>query len=190
MTAPPIELTLLIASTRPQRVGPVIADWVRNQVPTDLFAITVVDLAEVGLPLLDEPEPAATGIYRHEHTRHWADLVRAAQALVIVTPEYNAGYPAGLKNAIDYLYAEWEGRPVALVGYGWRGAASSREQLATVFGRVKARLVGGVGVRFADHLDGPPSPTAAVQADDQLTRETAALFAALAATAGTVPDTP
>ena len=126
---------ILVASTRPRRLGPVVADWVRAQAPADV-AIEVTDLAELALPFLDEPQLAATGVYAHEHTRRWAALVTAADALLVVTPEYNNGYPAALKNAIDYLYAEWHGKPIGLVGYGYRAATSCREQLRTVFGRV------------------------------------------------------
>ncbi|HRW19500.1 MAG TPA: NAD(P)H-dependent oxidoreductase [Dermatophilaceae bacterium] len=169
-----IELRILIASTRPGRFGPTVADWVRNEVPTDRFAVEVIDLAEVGLPFLDEPEMASTGIYVHEHTRRWKALVDAAEAIVIVTPEYNNGYPAALKNAIDFLYAEWEGKPIALVGYGFRAGASSREQLTTVLRRVKVTVVGSLGLRFSDHVsDG------AIRPDDAVRRELAAAFSAL-----------
>ncbi len=177
---------ILVASTRPRRLGPVVADWVRAQAPADV-AIEVTDLAELALPFLDEPQLAATGVYAHEHTRRWAALVTAADALLVVTPEYNNGYPAALKNAIDYLYAEWQGKPIGLVGYGYRAATSCREQLRTVFGRVRADVVGEVGVRYADHLDGDPGPEASVRPDDALRRDTAALYAALRAAVSRPP---
>ncbi len=170
-----IELRIVVASTRPGRFGPVVADWVRNQVPPEVFAVELVDLAEVALPLLDEPEIAATGIYAHDHTRRWQAIVEGAEAIVVVTPEYNDGYPASLKNAIDYLYAEWAGKPIGVVGYGHRAAASCRAQLSTVLRRVKAHEVPGVGLRYADHVaDGQVTPDAALE------RETRQLFAALA----------
>ena len=176
-----IELRIVVASTRPRRLGPVIADWVRNQAPLDVFAVEVIDLAELNLPLLDEVEMPSTGIYHHEHTLRWKGLVDAADAIVLVTPEYNAGYPAALKNAIDYLYAEWEGKPMAIAGYGYRGAASATEQLTTVLRRVKATVVDGVGLRYRDHLDGPPGPDATVREDAELLGAVRRMYAALAA---------
>ncbi len=175
-----IELGIVVGSTRPRRIGPVVADWLRNEVPPDTFAVTVLDLAEIGLPLLDEPELAATGIYTHEHTRHWSRLVGSVDALVLVTPEYNNGYPAAVKNAIDYLYAEWADKPVAVFGYGYRGAASCREQLATVLRRVHARVVDGVGLRLRDHLVGEPGAAAAVRPDAELLGATRRMLDALA----------
>ncbi|MBK6441741.1 MAG: NAD(P)H-dependent oxidoreductase [Actinomycetales bacterium] len=182
--APPsgqIELRIVVTSTRPLRLGPVVADWVRNHAPTDRFAVEVVDLAELNLPLLDEPEMASTGIYHHAHTRRWRELVTSADAIVWVMPEYNNGYPASIKNAIDYLYAEWEGKPMAIAGYGYRGAASATEQLTTVLRRVKATVVDGVGLRYRDHLDGPPGPDATVREDAELLGAVRRMYAALAA---------
>lgn len=169
---------LVIASTRPHRLGPVIADFVRAQAPRDL-AVEVTDLAELGLPFLDEPQLAASGVYTHEHTRRWAQLIGSSDAVLVVTPEYNNGYPAALKNAIDYLYAEWSGKPVGLVGYGYRGASSCLAQLTTVFERLKANLVGTVSLAYRDHLDGEPGPGASVRPDDALRRELVKLYARL-----------
>lgn len=178
-----IELRIVVTSTRPQRLGPVVADWARNHAPTDRFAVEVIDLAELDLPLLDEPEMASTGIYHHAHTHRWRDLVVGADAIVWVMPEYNSGYPATIKNAIDYLYAEWEGKPMAIVGYGYRGAASATEQVTTVLRRVKAAVVDGVGLRFRDHLDGSPGPQATVREDAELLGATRRMYAALATAA-------
>ena len=161
-------------------LGPVIADWVRNQAPLDVFAVEVIDLAELNLPLLDEVEMPSTGIYHHEHTLRWKGLVDAADAIVLVTPEYNAGYPAALKNAIDYLYAEWAGKPIALFAYGHSGGASASAQLSVVLSRVKATLVDGVGLRYRDHLDGTVGPEATVRADAELLGATRRMYAALA----------
>ncbi|HOA57757.1 MAG TPA: NAD(P)H-dependent oxidoreductase [Dermatophilaceae bacterium] len=178
-----IELRIVVASTRPRRLGPVIADWVRNQAPLDVFAVEVIDLAELNLPLLDEVEMPSTGIYHHEHTLRWKGLVDGADAIVLVTPEYNAGYPAALKNAIDYLYAEWAGKPIALFAYGHSGGASASAQLSVVLSRVKATLVDGVGLRYRDHLDGTVGPEATVRADAELLGATRRMYAALAAAA-------
>ena len=118
-----MKLHVVIASTRPGRVGKTIADWFTNQIPVDLcFDVEVVDLAEVGLPLLDEPHHPAEHMYVHEHTRRWSASVAAADAFVLVMPEYNVGFTAPLKNALDYLYTEWNSKPVGFVSYGMTSA--------------------------------------------------------------------
>lgn len=117
-------LNVIIASTRPGRVGAQVADWfvpiARDHAG---FEVRVVDLAELGLPFLDEPEPAVEGRgYVHEHTKRWSAITDGADAFVFVMPEYNNGYSAPLKNAIDYLYEEWAYKPVAFVSYGMSSA--------------------------------------------------------------------
>lgn len=118
-----MKLHVVIASTRPGRVGKTVADWFINQIPADLgFDVEVVDLAEVGLPLLDEPHHPAEQNYVHEHTRRWSASVTAGDAFVLVMPEYNVGFTAPLKNALDYLYTEWNHKPVGFVSYGMTSA--------------------------------------------------------------------
>lgn len=112
-------LVVLIASTRPQRKGPAIAKWftsVAEAHPT--FEVRLVDLAEVGLPLLDEPNHPRMKQYQQEHTKRWSAIVDAADAFVFVTPEYNYNPPPSLLNALDYLYQEWLYKPVGIVSYG------------------------------------------------------------------------
>jgi NAD(P)H-dependent FMN reductase len=117
-------LNVIIASTRPGRVGAQVADWFLPIAREHGgFEVHVVDLAELNLPFLDEPEPAVEGRgYLHEHTRRWSAITDAADAFVFVMPEYNNGYSAPLKNAIDYLYEEWAYKPVAFVSYGMSSA--------------------------------------------------------------------
>jgi NAD(P)H-dependent FMN reductase len=116
-------LTIIIASTRPGRAGAAVAQWFTERAKRHGgFDVTVADLAEIGLPLLDEPNHPRLGQYTREHTREWSAIADAADAFVIVTPEYNAGYPAALKNAIDYLHHEWQGKPVGFVSYGGNSA--------------------------------------------------------------------
>lgn len=106
-----IRIAVVAASTRPGRRGDQVARWVLAQSaeltpPHAQVEYSLVDLADVDLPLLNEPMPAAIGDYRHEHTRRWAELVDSFDGFVVVTPEYNHGIPAPLKNAIDYLFAQ------------------------------------------------------------------------------------
>ena len=157
-------LSLIIASTRPQRIGHQVAQWVLDAVPAD-FDVTVHDLREIGLPFLDEPGQPADGNYAHEHTRRWSAAMQATDALVLVRPEYNRGYNASLKNAIDYLYAEWEGLPVGCVGYGWHGASYAKSALRQTLERVKMTVVDGPGLEFGKTLT-QEGEVSASEADD------------------------
>ncbi len=112
-------LTIVIASTRPGRVGLPVARWFEAQaIAHGGFDVEVADLAELKLPLMDEPNHPRLHTYVHQHTRDWSALVDASDAFVFVMPEYNNGYTAPLKNAIDYLHDEWFYKPVGLVSYG------------------------------------------------------------------------
>ncbi|WBB78054.1 bifunctional NAD(P)H-dependent oxidoreductase/GNAT family N-acetyltransferase [Micromonospora sp. WMMD882] len=130
----PLRVLVVVGSTRPGRLAPAVAAWfVRATVPVATAAgltIDVADLADVGLPLLDEPEHPASGGYVHEHTRAWSRRVAAADAFVVVTPEYNFGMPAVLKNAFDFLYHEWAWKPVGFVSYGNTSAGTRSAQMA------------------------------------------------------------
>lgn len=118
-----MRLHIIIASTRPGRIGPTIAEWFAAQVPPELgFDVEVVDLAQTGLPMLDEPHHSADRQYTHEHTRRWSATIDVADAFVLVMPEYNVGFTAPLKNALDYLYFEWHHKPVGFVSYGMTSA--------------------------------------------------------------------
>jgi NAD(P)H-dependent FMN reductase len=112
-------LLLVTGSTRPGRAGPAVAGWFAGLARRDArFDLVEADLGLLNLPLLDEPEHASEHRYVHGHTRRWSELVASADALVLVTPEYNRSFPAPLKNALDYLYDEWRDKPVGFVGYG------------------------------------------------------------------------
>ena len=118
MTSLPV-LKIIIASTRPGRVGLPVARWVTEEaVAHGGFEVEVVDLAEVALPMLDEPHHPRLQRYTQEHTRAWSATVASADAFVFVMPEYNYGINAALKNALDYVYLEWAHKPAGLVSYG------------------------------------------------------------------------
>jgi len=128
-------IKVILGSTRENRAGEKVAKWVMSQ--TKLYSgdldFDFIDLRDINLPFIDEPiSPMASDDYKHDHTRKWSALIQEADGLVIITPEYNHGYPAVLKNALDFLYNEWENLPVALVGYGGSGARSSIGQLRPV----------------------------------------------------------
>jgi NAD(P)H-dependent FMN reductase len=122
-------LTIIIGSTRPGRAGLPIAEWFADRARSHGgFDVDVADLAELNLPLLDEPNHPRMGQYVHQHTKDWSAIVDAGDAFVIVTPEYNYGYPAALKNAIDYLHTEWNDKPVGFVSYGGVSAGTRAVQ--------------------------------------------------------------
>jgi NAD(P)H-dependent FMN reductase len=115
----PLRLHVVVASTRPGRVGPSVAAWFHEVAKEDgAFDVHLVDLADFGLPVFDEPRHPRLQQYEHEHTRRWAESVAAADAFVLVTPEYNFGPTPALLNALNYLYNEWNYKPAAFVSYG------------------------------------------------------------------------
>lgn len=112
-------LSIIVASTRPGRIGLPIGRWVDDVARAHgRFDVRFVDLAEVALPLFDEPNHPRLAQYEHDHTKRWAEIIDGSSAFVFVTPEYNHSFPATLKNAIDYLHNEWHHKPVGFVSYG------------------------------------------------------------------------
>lgn len=128
-----MKIHIIVGSVRAQRLCPQIAAWVaevgRGEMAHD---IEVVDLKAWPLPMDDEPEIPARGVYANPHTQAWSRKVREADAVVFVSPQYNWGYPAPLKNAIDHLHGEWAGKPAMIVSYGSRGGGLCAGQLRQV----------------------------------------------------------
>jgi NAD(P)H-dependent FMN reductase len=126
-------IAVVIGSTRPQRICPGIATWVAHEAQQDSpLRYELIDLAEIALPFLDEPLKAALRQYEHAHTRAWSDLVSGCAGFVFVFPQYNWGYPAPLKNALDFLYHEWHEKPATSVTYGTRGGNKGAAQFLGV----------------------------------------------------------
>ncbi|MEZ0368515.1 MAG: NADPH-dependent FMN reductase [Candidatus Sericytochromatia bacterium] len=114
-----LKLAVVLVSTRPGRKGPPIAKWFYEFARQHgSFELQFVDLAEVNLPVLDEPNHPRLQKYTQDHTRAWSAIVAAADTFVFVTPEYNYSTPPSLVNALDYLYVEWNYKPAAFVSYG------------------------------------------------------------------------
>jgi len=129
MPTPP-KLLIVIASTRPGRVGPVVADWfIERAEAHGGFTVEVADLAAIDLPMMDEPNHPIQGRYTKAHTVVWSETVDGADAFVFVHPEYNYGYTAPLKNAIDYLQVEWRYKPIGFVSYGGVAAGTRAVQM-------------------------------------------------------------
>ena len=132
-------LHVIVASNRPGSAGLPVADWfIGHAAAREDLEITLVDLAEVALPFLDEPEHPSNRNYVHQHTRDWSAVVSAADAFVLVMPMYNGGFGAVLKNAIDFLFYEWEDKPYGLVTYsaGTSGGTPAAEMIKLVLARV------------------------------------------------------
>jgi NAD(P)H-dependent FMN reductase len=122
-------LQIIIASTRPDRAGLPIGQWIAERAAAHGgFDVDVVDLAQLGLPFMDEPNHPRLRRYTQQHTKDWSARVQRADAFVFVTPEYNHGISAPLKNAIDYLHAEWQYKPVGFVSYGGVAAGTRAVQ--------------------------------------------------------------
>ncbi|MEV6325568.1 NAD(P)H-dependent oxidoreductase [Nocardia sp. NPDC051787] len=128
-----IRIGIILGSTRPNRNGPQVAQWVLDTASQRGDAeFELIDLRDHPLPHLDEPAPPMFGPSVHEHTRAWAERIAPFDGFVMVTPEYNGGAPGVLKNAIDHLSAEWTDKAVAFVSYGAGGGARAVVQLRTV----------------------------------------------------------
>jgi NAD(P)H-dependent FMN reductase len=133
-----INVAIIIGSTRPGRVGEAVAQWVydlagqRSDAQFDL-----VDIRDFHLPLLDEPVPPSQGKYSQPHTKAWAAKIDAFDAFVFVTPEYNHGISGALKNALDFLYREWNNKAAGFVGYGSAGGTRAVESLRLVMGELQ-----------------------------------------------------
>ena len=112
-------LKIIIASTRPGRKGPMLGSWIFQVAKENGgFDVSLLDLAIINLPFMDEPHHPRLKQYQHDHTWNWSKIIDEADAFIIVTPEYNFGYPASIKNALDFLFHEWSYKPVGFVSYG------------------------------------------------------------------------
>jgi len=137
-----IRIGIILGSTRPGRNGEAVAKWVyeiaqkRNDAEFEL-----VDIKDYNLPLLDEPMPPSMGQYSKPHTKAWAGKIASFDGFVFVTPEYNHGIPGALKNAIDFLFGEWNNKSAGFVSYGGAGGARAVEQLRLVLAEVQIATV-------------------------------------------------
>jgi NAD(P)H-dependent FMN reductase len=123
-------LLIVIASTRPGRIGLPIGQWFEGRAREQgAFEVEVADLKEIDLPMFDEPNHPRLKEYTHQHTKDWSARVEAADAFAFVHPEYNYGMTAPLKNAIDYLHQEWLYKPVGFVSYGGVSAGTRATQM-------------------------------------------------------------
>ncbi len=133
-----IKVAIIIGSTRPGRKAEAVARWVYEIAQKRREAeFEVVDIKDFHLPFLDEAMPPSMGQYSQPHTKMWAAKVASFDAFVFVTPEYNHGPSGALKNAIDYLYGEWNNKAAGFVSYGSAGGVRAVEQLRLVMGELQ-----------------------------------------------------
>src|SRR4051795_11177180 len=179
-----LKIAIILGSTRPGRNGEAVAQWVLEQAQDRSAAeYELVDLADFPMPLLDEAIPPSAGQYTGEHTIAWAEKVAAYDAFVFVTPEYNHSLPASLKNALDYVYAEWNNKAASFVGYGSLGGARAIEHLRGIaselqIAHVRQSLTFSLFTdfqNFSTFAPGPQHADAAVALFDQLESWTRAM---------------
>ena len=129
---------IILGSTRPGRKGIQVAEWVLEQASKRTDAeYELVDLADFSLPHLDEALTASQGRYENEHTKAWAAKIAGFDGFVFVTPEYNHSTSGALKNAIDFLYAEWNNKAAGFVSYGVHGGTRAVEHLRLIVGELQ-----------------------------------------------------
>jgi NAD(P)H-dependent FMN reductase len=157
-----LKIGIIVGSTRPGRKAPAVANWVLDVAGMrGDAAYELVDIADFGLPLLDEPVPPSQGTYSKPHTLAWAARIAGFDGFVFVTPEYNHGTSGALKNAIDFLYKEWNDKAAGFVGYGSIGGARAIESLRLVMGElmvadVRAQVMLSLFTDFEDGAVNPP----------------------------------
>ena len=185
-TAPPPTILVIMGSVRATRRCPEIAGWVLSIArETCSCALELVDLKDWPLPADDEPNIPAKGPYTQDHTRAWSRKIAAAAGFIVVTPQYNWGYPAPLKNAIDHVYAEWAGKPIAIMTYGGHGGGKCAAQLRQVAEALDMRAVAtmpGFTLSRAMIGGGPIDPATDFAASADAVRSAIAELAGLIAT--------
>ncbi|MDR9856278.1 NAD(P)H-dependent oxidoreductase [Paenibacillus sp. VCA1] len=145
-----LNIAIIIGSTRPGRNGKAVAEWVYEIAKRREDArFEIVDIADYNLPLLDEPMGAASGQYTKPHTIAWSEKIKSFDGYVFLTPEYNHAISGALKNAIDYLYYEWNNKAAGIVGYGGGGGVRAAENLRLIAGELMLAVVRAqVGLTF------------------------------------------
>ncbi|MDC3417418.1 NADPH-dependent FMN reductase [Aquibacillus salsiterrae] len=133
-----MNIGIILGSTRPGRNSEAVAKWIYELAQQREDAkFELVDIADYNLPLLDEAMPPSMGQYQNEHTKKWAEKIDSFDGFIFVTPEYNHATSGALKNAIDYLYKEWNNKACGFVGIGSLGGARAVENLRLVMGELQ-----------------------------------------------------
>lgn len=169
-----VRIGIIIGSTRPGRNGDQVAKWaLEHAAKRDDAEYELVDLLDFSLPHLDEAIPASRGQYANEHTRAWADKIASFDGFVFVTPEYNHSTSGALKNAIDFIYGEWNNKAAGLISYGVAGGVRAAEHLRLVLGElqiadVRQQVSFSLVTDFENYKDFAPTGGQEAQLDTQL----------------------
>jgi NAD(P)H-dependent FMN reductase len=148
-----LKVGIILGSTRPGRNGEAVSQWTYETANKRSDAdFELVDIRDFNLPLLDEPIPPSMGQYTKEHTKIWSAKIDSFDAYVFVTAEYNHGIPGALKNAIDFLFKEWNNKVAGFVSYGGAGGVRAVEQLRLVMAELKVATV-RTQVQLSLHTD-------------------------------------
>lgn len=134
------KVKIIVGSARQNRVGRSLTDGLVAAAQDAGFALEVLDLAEINLPRFDAPAPPQFQPTQVEAGKVWQSKIADADAVIVVTPEYNASIPGSLKDAIDYLYAEWQEKPAGIVSYGWREESSAAHHLVDILTRLNCKI--------------------------------------------------
>lgn len=148
------KIYIILGSTRQNRFGETVAKWVLEEAKKQsAWATELLDLREVNLPFFNEPQPPTllNGHYSTPEAQRWSETIRGADGIFFVTPEYNHSYPGVLKNAIDYLFDEWQGKPYMIISYspGAIGGARAGEQLRALLNYIGLQQRGEMNITFA-----------------------------------------
>lgn len=172
-----LNVAIIVGSTRPGRKADTVARWLHELASLRNDAtFEIVDLIDYALPLLDEPMPPLTGLHRHSHTRKWAAKIGSFDAYVFVTPEYNHSTSGALKNAIDFLFAEWNDKAAGFVSYGATGGVRAVEHLRLIMGELKvADVRSQVTLSLEDDWQDYTDPTTFMPGESQLDQVSAML---------------
>jgi NAD(P)H-dependent FMN reductase len=133
-----LKIGVILGSTRPGRRATVVADWLKEIArKRNDASLELIDIKDFDLPVLDEPMPPSLGQYTQDHTRRWAERIDGLDGFVFIVPEYNHSISGALKNAIDFVYAEWNNKAAGFVSYGSTGGARAVEHLRGIMGEVQ-----------------------------------------------------
>ena len=160
-----LRIGIILGSTRPGRNGEQVAKWVLEQArQREGVHYELVDLLDYNLPHLDEAIPASAGQYANEHTREWSAKIDSLDGFVFVTPEYNHSTSGALKNAIDFIYREWNDKAAGFVSYGVNGGTRAVEHLRLIVGELQiADVRAQLSLSFATDFEGYKTFTPAPQ---------------------------
>ena len=169
------KIQIITGTTRPGALNPQVATWIAGvAAERDDIDVEIVSIADYNLPVLDEPIPASQGKYQNEHTKKFAAKIAEADGYVFVTPEYNHSIPGSLKNAIDYVYGEWNNKAAGIVNYGFAASGSrAAEHLRTILAElqiadVRAQVNISISESFENYSDFKPNEKLVADANGML----------------------